>query len=57
MKKGPSNARISRGISIVNASVAGREKNVKKVISFPYSCNKDILGFAVFSNGHCYCDA
>lgn len=27
----------------MNASVAGREKNVKKVISFPYSCNKDIL--------------
>ncbi|KAL2310596.1 hypothetical protein Nmel_002259 [Mimus melanotis] len=36
-KKGPSNARISRGISIVNASMAGREKNVKKII---YRCEK-----------------
>lgn len=36
MKKGPSNVRISRGISIVNASVAGRGKNVKKVILFHY---------------------
>jgi len=33
-KRGPSNAKISRETSIVNASVAGREKHVKKVIGF-----------------------
>lgn len=35
-KRGPSNAKISRGTSIVNASMAGREKHVKKVIGFRY---------------------
>lgn len=33
-KRGPSNVKISRETSIVNASVAGREKHVKKVIGF-----------------------
>lgn len=35
-KRGLSNVKISRETSIVNASVAGREKHVKKVIGFHY---------------------
>lgn len=35
-RRGLSNVKISRGTSIVNASVAGRGKHVKKVIWFHY---------------------
>lgn len=33
-KRGPSNVKISRETSIVNASMAGKGKHVKKVIGF-----------------------